>query len=98
MRVYVGALLHMVEEDNSGALLQSDTYLEYVNGQVTLIMTVEDYSMILMIHAYSPLLWRLGFMNILKVEMKNEVVSEAIDYENLIIFLWEVAADMEHNH
>ena len=50
--------------------------------------------MLLMIHTDSPLLWRLGFMNLLRVEMKNKVVSEAIDDENLIIFLWEVAIDM----
>ena len=32
----------MVGEDFAGALLQSDAYLEYVNGQVILIMNVDD--------------------------------------------------------
>ena len=48
--------------------------------------------MILVIHTYSPLLWGLELIK--SGDEKNKVVSEAIDDENLIIFLWEVAADI----
>ena len=93
--VYVGALLHMVGEDTSGALVQSDTYLEYVkvwpnNTDRGGLRHASDDT-----YRFFPAMETRVYELIKSGGNKDKVVSETIDDENLI-FLWEVAADMSH--
>ena len=93
--VYVGVLLHMVGEDISGALLENDTYLEYVKVWTSntdrggLRHASDDtYRFFLALESRVYELIKSG-------DKKVKVVGETIDDENLI-FLWEVATDMSH--
>lgn len=93
--VYIGVLLHMVGEDNSGALLENDTYLEYVKVWTSntdrggLRHASDDtYRFFLALESKVYELIKSG-------DKKDKVVSETIDDENLI-FLWEIATDMSH--
>lgn len=93
--VYIGVLLHMVGEDNSGALLENDTYLEYVKVWTSntdrggLRHASDDtYRFFLALESRVYELIKSG-------DKKDKVVSETIDDENLI-FLWEIATDMSH--
>lgn len=93
--VYVGVLLHMVGEDISGALLENDTYLEYVkvwtsNTDRGGLRHASDDTYRFFLALESRVYGLIKSDN-----MKGKVISETIDDENLI-FLWEVATDMSH--
>ena len=91
--IYIGALLHMVGEDISEALLQSDTYLEYVkvwtsNTERGGLRHASDdtYRFFL---AMETMVYEL----IKNGDKKDKIISESIDDEKLI-FVWEVATDI----
>ena len=91
--VFIGALLHMVGEDISGALPQSDTYLEYVKVWTTCTdrgglrhASDDTYRFFLAMETRVYELIKSG-------DKKDKIISETIDDENLI-FLWEVATDL----
>ena len=82
-------------EDTSGALVQSDTYLEYVkvwtsNTDCGGLRHASDdtYRFLLAMETRVYELIKSG-------GNKDKVVSETIDDENLI-FLWEVTGDTSH--